>query len=192
MKNLLPMAAGAVALVAANPASAATEVLVGSGSGMVTSTSTDTTATLDYSARGFDGTWTLAGVSDVTGSYTFDFTSEGFYSFFAVTAAASAFSGETVFSLYDAGPANCCASPSNGFLYTGSVMLDLVAGQEFGFRLSGANFDSAQTLRGTFSVVQATGAVPEPATWALFILGFGVIGAAMRSAARKNVSVKFA
>ncbi|MDG6080147.1 PEP-CTERM sorting domain-containing protein [Erythrobacter litoralis] len=44
----------------------------------------------------------------------------------------------------------------------------------------------------TITATTATGAIPEPATWALFILGFGVIGAAMRSAARKNVSVKFA
>ena len=193
MNKLLVVTSAAAALIAASPASAATEILTGSGTGNVTTVNTGTDAALQYSATAFNGSWALTGISDVTGSYTFDFVSQGFYSFFAVTAAASAFSGNTVVSLYNAGPQNCCSSPSNGFFYNGSVTLDLVAGQEFGFRLIGSNSDSAQTLQGTFSVLQAGGgAVPEPGTWALFILGFGVIGAAMRSAARKNVSVRFA
>jgi hypothetical protein len=33
---------------------------------------------------------------------------------------------------------------------------------------------------GTFSVAAATGAVPEPATWAMMILGMGAVGFAMR------------
>ena len=31
------------------------------------------------------------------------------------------------------------------------------------------------------------GAVPEPATWAMMLMGFGVMGAAMRSARRKHI-----
>ena len=38
----------------------------------------------------------------------------------------------------------------------------------------------------------ALGAVPEPATWAMLILGFGVIGGAMRSARRQAVRVTYA
>ena len=35
-------------------------------------------------------------------------------------------------------------------------------------------------------------AVPEPATWALMLLGFGVVGAAMRSSKRQTTAVRFA
>ncbi len=41
-----------------------------------------------------------------------------------------------------------------------------------------------------FAVSLASGAVPEPATWAMLILGFGVVGGAMRR--RQRVSVRFA
>ena len=41
------------------------------------------------------------------------------------------------------------------------------------------------------NVVLVAGAVPEPATWAMMILGFGVVGGAMRSRRRK-VSVAYA
>lgn len=35
-------------------------------------------------------------------------------------------------------------------------------------------------------------AVPEPATWAMLLLGFGAMGAAMRSRRRQKVSVRYA
>lgn len=37
----------------------------------------------------------------------------------------------------------------------------------------------------------AIGAVPEPATWAMMILGFGLVGGAMRSARRQTVRAAF-
>ena len=43
--------------------------------------------------------------------------------------------------------------------------------------------------RVTVSVAGATGAVPEPATWAMMLAGFGIIGGAMRR--RQRVSVSF-
>ncbi len=44
-----------------------------------------------------------------------------------------------------------------------------------------------------FSLNPVTGAVPEPATWAMMIGGFGMVGGAMRRTRRKQkVSVKFA
>jgi len=36
------------------------------------------------------------------------------------------------------------------------------------------------SLGGGFFYTPVTGAVPEPATWAMMLLGFGGIGAAMR------------
>lgn len=42
------------------------------------------------------------------------------------------------------------------------------------------------------SVVAAAGGVPEPATWALMIVGFGAVGAAMRRRAKVRTAVSFA
>ena len=40
----------------------------------------------------------------------------------------------------------------------------------------------------TFTASQAPGGVPEPATWALLILGFGTVGGAMRRRSRMRVA----
>ena len=39
--------------------------------------------------------------------------------------------------------------------------------------------------------ISRVGAVPEPATWALLILGFGIVGASMRYRRRTNANVRF-
>ena len=46
--------------------------------------------------------------------------------------------------------------------------------------------------RGTLTVSRAVAAVPEPATWAMLILGFGLIGGAMRRRRTMNVNVSYA
>jgi len=47
-----------------------------------------------------------------------------------------------------------------------------------------------QALTGSTPYTPATaGAVPEPATWAMMLLGFGLVGAAMRSAKRRPRAV---
>ena len=38
----------------------------------------------------------------------------------------------------------------------------------------------------TYNTVRVDGAVPEPATWAMMIIGFGMIGGTMRSAKRRR------
>jgi len=54
------------------------------------------------------------------------------------------------------------------------------------FEISGCNNSSQQNWSGcglnevVFAGAPATGAVPEPATWAMMILGFGATGAALR------------
>ena len=46
---------------------------------------------------------------------------------------------------------------------------------------------AATTLSGSFSIAPAAmGAVPEPASWAMMILGMGAVGYAMRSAKRRS------
>lgn len=48
--------------------------------------------------------------------------------------------------------------------------------------------------RGTYSltIAAAPPAVPEPATWAMMVLGFGAIGVAMRAKTRRRVNFNFA
>lgn len=43
-----------------------------------------------------------------------------------------------------------------------------------------ANFGNARTVSANFEVAQTGGAVPEPATWSMMLLGFGGMGFAMR------------
>lgn len=49
-------------------------------------------------------------------------------------------------------------------------------------------------VQGTFSITSsATGAVPEPSTWAMMLLGFGLIGGGMRAAKRRQkVTISYA
>lgn len=51
--------------------------------------------------------------------------------------------------------------------------------------------DQVGTYRFTLESVNAAGAVPEPSTWAMLILGFGLIGGAMRSRRRQSVQVSY-
>ena len=43
-----------------------------------------------------------------------------------------------------------------------------------------------------YGTVARNGAVPEPSTWAMMILGFGAIGGMMRGKRRETVRVRYA
>ena len=93
------------------------------------------------------------------------------------------------------------AQTATGFsspTYFDSLFAELVFTTALGsydlYRLLGDNiwyheFDGGvgRTINiGNFSITQSTaGAVPEPATWAMMIAGFGMIGAGMRTRRRK-------
>ena len=51
---------------------------------------------------------------------------------------------------------------------------------------------SLASYGGFFTLTEATPAVPEPATWAMMLLGFGVIGAAMRRKRAPQPKVRYA
>lgn len=70
-----------------------------------------------------------------------------------------------------------------------SVSFANIARVEFGG--SGFQGDS-NVYADNFSFNQMGGAVPEPATWAFMILGFGAIGGAMRRQRKANVKVSYA
>ncbi|MXO85822.1 PEPxxWA-CTERM sorting domain-containing protein [Altererythrobacter aurantiacus] len=56
----------------------------------------------------------------------------------------------------------------------------------------GNGIDSFRQLRLGGIATTPTGAVPEPSTWALMLLGFGFVGGAMRARKQKQPVVKFA
>lgn len=68
-----------------------------------------------------------------------------------------------------------------------------------GGTITGNSFEAQQiqgagnrTLTGSVSSASVTAAVPEPATWAMMLLGFGFVGSAMRRRQRQTVRVNFA
>lgn len=158
------LAAGVVALAIslATPTGAAradadsTPWAAGGFGATLVSDGTGAAPELEYAVRGFQGSWTLFSLANTDGTVTLPYTWSGFHSFFNVRAHLEAYvsgpSGNRSVVLVDAGPANCCSSPSGGFLYTGTVTLPVHAGDVFGFRLSGSNSDSAMTLNGDFLV----------------------------------------
>lgn len=65
-------------------------------------------------------------------------------------------------------------------------------GGRFSVALSNVTFTTpgSADVTGRFTLLAAP--VPEPSTWALMLLGFGAIGAAMRSPKRRRMSVSYA
>src|SRR5204863_4822589 len=103
-----------------------------------------------------DRTWDFHTTADADGSVTLPYCWRGFHAFFQVTADLLAYvthSGvTTATTLVNDGPVDCCTPPSAGFHYTGSVTLNVLAGDTYGFMFGGKNFDSNETLQGTFTL----------------------------------------
>jgi hypothetical protein len=105
-----------------------------------------------------DQTWDFHTTNDLTGTntVTLPYCWRGFHAFFQVTAHLEAYvihNGVTTTTpLVNDGPVDCCTQPSGGFHYEGSVNLSVQAGDQYGFRFGGQNFDSNETLQGTFTV----------------------------------------
>ena len=161
MKRIVMVAVFLCSLFAlASPfgADAAPTVWSGSGPGTTTvvsdGTATDPLFTYDLNPAGFNTvSWDFTTVAAQTGPVTLGYEYSGLHAWYHVTAFLNAtVNGVTVAPLVNAGPQNCCTSPSNGFTYTGSVTLNVNAGDAYGFRFGGGNFDSNNSLRGTLKV----------------------------------------
>ena len=72
-----------------------------------------------------------------------------------------------------------------GLVETGSILLGTMAGT-YTLTVEGTA-NTAATYGGNITYTAPDAAVPEPATWALLILGFGAVGFAMRKRGEKSI-----
>ena len=124
----------------------------GTGTTAVVSDGSAPPAEFAYDARSFYGAWSFQTTADTARTVLLKYSYEGFHAWFMVTAGLDAVIGSQVIPLVNAGPANCCTSPSNGFGYTGTVALAVAAGETYGFAMRGSNFDYNDILMGTLIV----------------------------------------
>jgi hypothetical protein len=122
----------------------------------------------------------------LTGNYTFQTVSSNFDDLVSVLYSTSFdpatpmtnFVGPLAYATYLSGGATTVALASG-------VQYQWVTSTDFGYQANncgaGCTFTTSITGPGTI-----TSAVPEPATWAMMIGGFGMVGGAMRSARRKQ------
>ncbi len=96
---------------------------------------------------------TFQATASQAGTIKVPYTWSGLHAWFNVTAGLQQFVGNSApTSVFAAGPQNCCATPSNGFLYGGVAEFTVQAGQTYGFVLTGNNGDINRFFRGTFTL----------------------------------------
>ncbi len=146
------------------------QTVIGTVSGLVNGT--------DVSAEGLTFTITQAPFADLLGDYTVDggpaFSADQYSAVDGVVTKLDIF-------YQDAGFTKLFWLGTSGFLQgTNFPELQNGAGEEVYSLNAGATFSA---------ITEADGAVPEPASWALMVAGFGLAGAAMR---RQRAIVRFA
>jgi hypothetical protein len=108
-----------------------------------------------------DQTWTLSTTATSTFTDSVPYLYTGFHAFFQVTAHVDAFiihnGVTTTTNLLNEGPVDCgaCLPPSGGFSYTGRHSFDVVAGDTYGYRVGGRNFDSNTNFFATLTLTDS-------------------------------------
>ncbi len=102
-------------------------------------------------------TWTFKATATSAGTIPLTWRLTGFHGFFDVRVGLETFTkpsgGSAAFTpVVTGGPQNCCTEPSGGFDYDGAASVTVQAGDEFGFRISGSNYDTTNVLQGTLKV----------------------------------------
>ena len=106
---------------------------------------------------GISGSWTFNATAASAGRVHLDWRYSGFHAFASVTVGLQLIvhgptHDDVVIQLAHGGPVSCCTPPSSGFAYAGSNFVDVVAGDTFGFALSGGNGDATAIVRGDLLV----------------------------------------
>lgn len=195
-------AAGAISLLASNPASAAT--LITDSSGQLTGASGVMVNSISYEVQ-FGGSTCSAFFSGCDEDSDFDFSD-----FTLAEQAAQALLDQVFVNAFDASPnltlgctntTQCLALIPVKFNTAGTLVDGVRA-----WNSSAESLDSwarssvnpstdygaqPNTTFARFRLTSAVGAVPEPSTWMMMILGIGFVGGSMRSARRK-IQTKFA
>lgn len=140
----------------------------GTGTTAVVSDGSAPPAEFAYDAWSFYGNWSFQTTAATTRTVLLKYRYEGLHAWFQVTAGLDAVIGSRVIPLVDAGPANCCTSPSNGFGYTGTVALPVAAGESYGFAMRGSNFDYNQILNGSLAVDEVSKEECKAGGWMSF------------------------
>lgn len=124
---------------------------------------------LEYGVTGATGKWEFGATAETARKQPVTWHYKGFHSWAGVKVSIERYvnrGGTEIVkeTLKSAGPVWCCATPSNGFDYTGTVEFDLQPGDKYGFRMAGSNSDSARTLNGqlTLTVPDVTAPVISP------------------------------
>ncbi len=156
--------ADAAVMATAKVAAAGGWAANGPGSVTVVSDGSSTDPEMTYALTGYGSTfstqtWQFSTVATQTGAVTVPYHYSGYHAYFQVRLFLTAFVDGNAVNLVSAGPANCCSYPSGGFDLTGSHTFNVTAGQTYGFRFGGSNFDSDSRLLGTF---QIPGYAPPP------------------------------
>jgi hypothetical protein len=170
VKRSTLLAAAAVALSIVAPANAAEVILTPVGDGTSTAFFGDTIT----AGGGFTSVFTFTTLSAGFASASVDKTSLSNINFTSATLNGQAFSFASLFSAQ----------------FGGSGPVSVGAGSQ----TITVNGTGTGSFGGSVAFQPGSvAAVPEPATWAMMIGGFGMVGGAMRSARRKQkVAVKYA
>lgn len=88
---------------------------------------------------------------------------------------------QVIFNFYEANNVSMSGMNVNGSILAPSALVTLSGGSVMGSVIADRFTAAGATVGGQgFSGYASPGAVPEPSTWAMLILGFGAVGAAMR------------
>lgn len=165
------------------------QIVQGFASGVYAQPFGDTTKYLSVPQNGSSGTATL----DLTG-YNFGGTVEGFSFYWGSidtynSLVINTSLGSSVFAFNGSNP----PPPANGAQFDSANNRRVFFGLAQGETLNSLQFVSnGYAMEVDDLVFTGTSGVPEPATWAMMLGGFGMVGGGMRSARRRNAKLKFA
>lgn len=157
-------------------------VLTSTGPGTYTGGSSDTITSAGNVTRNFSLNYNFTAPEDGMGSISFTTTSVAPGS--SLLAITSAFFNGTPITIQTDTAANGAKTYKGEFAYDGAL-----SGDPFTLTLNGT-VRRGGTLSTSLSFAGA--GVPEPATWALMILGFGAVGGAMRRRQATKAIIRFA